>query len=316
MIAPLVLVLLGLALSFIGPRFLLTNTWSTRSPALGILAWQTLTASIFGSFVLAGLSLAVPQIPASEGLAGFFHACSAALRGHYATPGGAAISLTGGVAAAGLVCRFVVLLGRDLLITRRDRARQHDLLSLVCRPHHEPNVVVVEHERAAVYCLPGRRRQIVVTRGALDALSSEELAQVLAHERAHIRARHHLALLVAGSLAACFRGRLGFAIAREQIGELAEMHADDAAAHDKRGSLASALIVLAGAARPAGALSASGGTALLRIERLLAPAVPVSRPGRHLMVVGLMMALALPVLIAAAPAVSALLMDYCPVSLP
>lgn len=129
MIAPLVLVLLGLALSFIGPRFLLTNTWSTRSPALGILAWQTLTASIFGSFVLAGLSLAVPQIPASEGLAGFFHACSAALRGQYATPGGAAISLTGGVAAAGLVCRFVVLLGRDLLITRRDRAR-----STICSP--------------------------------------------------------------------------------------------------------------------------------------------------------------------------------------
>lgn len=316
MIAPLVLLLLALVLSIAGPRFLLNATWSTRSPALGILAWQALSASIFGSIVLAGLSLAVPEIPASEGLANFVQACSAALRDHYATPGGAALSLAGGALAAGLVARLLLVLARDLLAVRRDRSRQHDLLSLVCQPHHEPNVVVVEHERAAVYCLPGRRRQIVVTRGALDALSSRELAQVLAHERAHLRAHHHLALLVAGSLSTCFRGRLGFAIAREQIAELAEMHADDAAAHDMRSSLASALIALAGAARPTGALSASGGTALLRIERLLAPAKPVSRTQRHLVVMGLALAFVLPVLIATAPAVSALAMDYCPVLLP
>lgn len=315
MIAPLVLVLLALAAALVGPRFLLKSTWATRSPALGILAWQTLSASIFGSLVLAGLSLAIPEIPSSEGLAEFFHACSAALRDHYSTPGGAALSLAGGVLALGLMTRFLLVLGRDVRAIHRDRSRQHDLLSLVCQPHEEPNVVVVEHERAAVYCLPGRHRQIVVTRGALDALSREELDQVLAHERAHIRARHHLAILVAGSLATCFRGRFGFGAARDQIGELAEMHADDAAAHDMRTSLASALIVLAGAARPAGALSASGGTALLRIERLLAPAAPVSRRQWRLVVVGLAVAVVLPVLIAAAPAVTAVVVDYCPVLL-
>ena len=315
MTAPLVLVVLALVLASAGPRYLMKATWTVQSPALGILAWQALTGSIFGSLVLAGLSLAVPEIPASQGVADFFHACSAALRDHYATPGGAALALAGGLIAAGLIARFVVILGRELMSVRSDRARQHDLLSLVSQPHGEPNVVVVEHESAAVYCLPGRRRQIVVTRAAIDALSSEELGQVLAHERAHIRARHHLALLVAGSLATCFRGRLGFGMARDQIAELSEMHADDAAAQDKRTSLASALIMLAGAARPAGALSASGGTALLRIERLLAPAAPVSARQRNCVVGCLAAAVVLPVLIAFAPAFSALMMDYCPVLL-
>ena len=215
MTAPLVLVGLVLVLVSAGPRFLVKAPWAVRSPALGILAWQALTASVFGSLVLAGLSLAVPEIPASQGLADFFHACTAALRDHYATPGGAALALAGGAVATTLIARFAVVLARDLLAVRRDRARQHDLLSLVSQPHGEPNVVVVEHESAAVYCLPGRRRQIVVTRAAIDALSAEELGQVLAHERAHIQARHHLALLFAGALATCFRGQLGFGTARE-----------------------------------------------------------------------------------------------------
>src|SRR5699024_10916315 len=50
----------------------------------------------------------------------------------------------------------------------------------------------VEHPVAAAYCLPGIRPQVVVTRGALTALTPEELSAVLAHERAHARGHHHL----------------------------------------------------------------------------------------------------------------------------
>ena len=67
MTAPLVLVVLALVLASAGPRYLMKATWTVQSPALGILAWQALTGSIFGSLVLAGLSLAVPEIPASQG---------------------------------------------------------------------------------------------------------------------------------------------------------------------------------------------------------------------------------------------------------
>lgn len=316
MTAPLALLAFALVLSRLGPHLLLKAHWPSRAPALGILAWQALTASIFGSLVLTGLALAIPEIPSGEDVAGFFHACSVAVHNHYSTPGGAAIAILGGVLGLTLVARLILILGKSALLRRRDLARQQDLVSMVCRPLGEPHVVVVEHDSATVYCLPGRRSQIVVTRGALAALSPAELDQVLAHERAHIRARHHVALLVADALAACLWGRLGFGVACEQIAELAEMHADDAAQHDRRTDLARALVVLAGGSRPSGALAASGGSALLRVQRLVAPADPLSGNQRRFVVCLVLLALATPLLMAAAPGMSTLLLDYCPVDLP
>jgi Zn-dependent protease with chaperone function len=49
-----------------------------------------------------------------------------------------------------------------------------------------------------LYCVPGRLPTIVVTTGALAVLEPEQLAAVLAHERAHLAGRHHLLLAVTG----------------------------------------------------------------------------------------------------------------------
>lgn len=313
MSAPLSLVALALVLGTLGPRWLTRSTWTIRSPGWGILAWQALSASVFISLVLAGLSLAVPEIPLSAGLTDFLHACSSALAEQYSTPGGALLSAIGGLSALALIGRFAVLALRDGSSARRSRAHQHDLVRLVCSQHSEPGVFVLAHATPAVYCLPGRRGRVIVTEGALATLTDAQLRQVLAHERAHLRARHHLAVLASEAIAGALLGRLGTRAARINIAELAEMHADDAADPAHRRELAAAVVLLAGATPPAGALAAAGGSALARVRRLGAPSQPLTRWRRAGLALLFGLLLALPALIAAGPAVSAIFVDYCPI---
>jgi Peptidase family M48 len=65
------------------------------------------------------------------------------------------------------------------------------------------DLVVLPEERADAYAVPGRPGRIFVTRGMLTLLSREECDVMLAHERSHLRHRHHWhrsAVLVARSL--------------------------------------------------------------------------------------------------------------------
>ena len=58
-----------------------------------------------------------------------------------------------------------------------------------------PDVRVLDHEVPLAYCLPGRRTsRVVVSAGTLGLLAGDEVDAVLAHERAHLRARHDLVL--------------------------------------------------------------------------------------------------------------------------
>lgn len=313
MIAPLGLLAFALLLAAVAIPWLGRAAWPRRAPALGIIAWQTLTASIMLSLTLAGVSLAVPELRAASGLAEFLHACSRALQEHYSTPAGAGLSIAGGTLTVLLIGRLAFFLGTGFARACADRSHQRDMLAVVATSHPAQDVVVVQHDTPTVYCLPGRRRRIVVTSSALAALTDEQLAQVLAHERAHIRARHHLALLLADALAATFFHRAPFVLARNQIAELTEMHADDAASPCARRDLAAALVVLAGGARPAGALGANGAAALARVRRLTEPTNPLAPPARMLLLSLIALSVVLPVAIAVAPGVAAVVADYCPV---
>lgn len=313
MTAPLGLLTFALVLVAVAIPWLGRAAWPRRAPALGIIAWQTLTASIMLSLILTGLSLAVPELRAANGLAEFLHACSRALQEHYSTPAGAGLSIAGGALTVLLIGRLAFFLGTGFAQACADRNHQRDLLAVVATSHQAQDVVVVQHDTPTVYCLPGRRQQIVVTSAALAALTDEQLTQVLAHERAHIRARHHLALLLADALSATFFHRAPFVLARHQIAELTEMHADDAADPRARRDLAAALVVLAGGARPAGALGANGAAALTRVRRLTEPTNPLAPPARMLLLSLSALSVLLPLAIAVAPGVSAVVADYCPV---
>jgi len=135
----------------------------------------------------------------------------------------------------------------------------------------------VDHPAAAAYCVPGLRSRIVISAGTLDLLDSAELAAVLAHERAHLRARHDLVVLPFCALGRAFpRARL-VRQAHATVALLVEMLADDRALRQRPArELATALLRVgasgAGLA-PSGALAAASADAEVaaRVARLLAP---------------------------------------------
>src|SRR5262249_31453431 len=70
---------------------------------------------------------------------------------------------------------------------------------------------------------------IVISAGALNLLDTDELAAVLAHERAHLRARHDLVLLPFTALLRAFRWSATARAANAEVALLVEMLADDRA---------------------------------------------------------------------------------------
>ena len=171
----------------------------------------------------------------------------------------------------------------------------------------------MEHSQPAAYCVAGRQPTVILTTGAVQALDPGQLDAVLAHERAHLTARHHR--LVA--LARIGREVLPFLPlmrdAERQVARLVELHADDAATRvrDPR-LLATALVVLATSASPAPALAAGAADSVQRIHRLLGPSEPLGRARRHLLrATAAALALA-PVLLALIPAVLALALGRLP----
>lgn len=305
------LVLFGTMLGAVGPRVLARCNWPTRSPFWGIVAWQAVTVSVFVSFVWAGLTLAAHAVPAGGLVGRVVHACSTLLAENGATKEGPLLPITGAVVAAGFTFGLLFAAHAGWRRHREHVRRQHALLGVLCVPHRDAGVVVLDHQDPVVFCVPGRSGRVVASRGALDVLSESQWRQVLAHERAHLAARHHVVLRWADAFATVFRGRLGSALAQKHIAELIEMHADDAAGSRSRRDLAEAVVALAGGATPAGALGA-GGSALPRVQRLVSPVAPLSRATRTTIGLGLAALVAAPLVLATLPGLASLFMQACP----
>jgi Zn-dependent protease with chaperone function len=176
-----------------------------------------------------------------------------------------------------MLCWILIAASASVL---RARQRQRELLSLLA--HGDPKVpgaLVVDHPAAAAYCLPGLRPEIVVSAGVLDLLDADELAAVLAHERAHLRERHDLVLLPFLALLRAFRWAGITTRAYRAVGLLLEMHADDRVLRQLPArELATALLrvgAAGGGGVPTGALAAAGRQeeceVAARVIRLLRP---------------------------------------------
>jgi len=128
---------------------------------------------------------------------------------------------------------------------------------------------VLEVAQPLAYCLPGVRGRVVVSEGTLDSLAEAEVAAILSHERAHLRARHDLVLEAFTAAHAAFPRFVRSASALDAVQLLAELLADDAAVRVAgRAPLARALVTCASGRRPLGALAAGGTHTLLRVRRL------------------------------------------------
>ncbi len=308
------LALLGYAalLLTVGAAALARARWPESAPRLAIAAWFALTGSAVVSVLAGGLALMVPTVRVSADLAGLLAACVMALRAQYAHPGGAALTGAGAVLALTVLARIAWCTARALALAAGARRRHRLRLSLVGRPDPRLGAVIVRHHEPTAYCLPGHGSRIVVTTGAIDALDEGQLRAVLAHERAHLRGRHHLLVTLAGALHAAFPRVPAFRIACEQVARLAELRADDAAsAAAHRLAVAGALLSM-GAGVPAAALGAAGTADAGRVRRLIDGPAAISRTRAAAVTSTVAAVLLVPLLLLAGPAASARGMNYCP----
>jgi Zn-dependent protease with chaperone function len=251
--------------------------WADRAPRLAVAAWLALTGSAVLSVVLGGIALVVPTVRVSTGLAVLLADCVMDLRASYAHPGGAAMAGAGAALGLAVIARVGWCTALTLARAGAARRRHRRALALAGRHDRRLGAVLVDHNEAAAWCLPGTGRQVALTTAAAAVLDEVQLAAVLAHERAHQRGRHHLLVALAGSLAAAFPRVRAFRQGHEQVARLAELLADDvAAAASPRLKVAEALLALAAPA-PAAALGAGGSATAARVRRLIAAPDPIGR---------------------------------------
>jgi Zn-dependent protease with chaperone function len=282
---------------------MLRGPWAARSPQLAITLWLVLPVSWLAALVLAILAATAP-LPLTWAAS---PQSSQVLLAGRAVPGGQAIAIAGLLVAAAVVLRAAGCVARELHHGRRDRRKHAALVAATGRPGDEPGVAIINHDALSVYCLPCGRYQIVISAGAVAALTPAQLRAVLAHERAHLRRRHHVILALATALARAFPRVLLLSQAPPRLAVLAEMAADDAAARrHRRDDLAAALVVLARADAQPATLAASGPEAIVRLQRLLAPQQPSAGLARLAAIAGLIP----PVVIACLP----LLLAACDVT--
>ena len=283
-----------------------------RAPRLGVLSWQALSLTAIASLTLAGLTLIVPTSSLGGDLASLLQACVYTLQAAYASPTQLPGVTIGAALAVGTTGWAGACVAVELTGAARDRARARDALALVSRHDCALDATVVHTEVLAAYCLPGRRERVVLTTATVAALEPAELAAVIAHERAHLRQRHHLALAAARGLARAFPAVPLFAVAAVEVARLLELCADDAAASDTDGvSVAGALVALAGMRAPAAALAAAGSVGAVRVSRLLDPRETVGVTGRAVVLLGLTLVVVAPVFLATYPAFAAAGADIC-----
>ena len=298
-----------------GAWLLRESVWPARVPRLGIAAWLALCLSVLSSVMLGAAALSVRLHLVSSDIAEFFRICVTNLRAAYATPGGAATTTIALLVLGVVSVRALWATSTTVRLAARQRRRQLQILDLVARRDPELDVLVLDHPAPAAFCLAGRNRSVVVTSTALGLLSREELGAVLAHERAHLRGRHHLIVALSHGLVRAFPGVPLFAWGHEQVRRLVELAADDHACRNHRRScVASAILLMAGTVPPAAALALGSEATQLRLERLIERQTPLRRGAHTTFGVTVAAVLIAPVLVAALPAVIAAGMDYCGLS--
>jgi Zn-dependent protease with chaperone function len=296
----------GLMMAWVLPLPLRRLSEPGVSPRLGLAAWLTAMISVLAC------ALAVMGLLARAAIAGwpaFARSVCESVSAGTCPPAvyrsdAYELGLAGTVFLGGIV---LILLGwRYGRSLRRAsiRTRAHaEAARITGKPADGGNAAfVLDATRPAVYCVPGRPPTIVLTTGALAVLDPGQLAAVLAHERAHLAARHHLLIAVTRSLAAVAPFVPLFARGTGEVARLAEMRADDVAARrGGRSTLLAALLAMGSGAlaaqapvtpTPAAWLAATGGVVAARVRRLADPPARTRRVCHGLALAALTLAIA------------------------
>jgi len=270
---------LALVLAGPVPALLARASWPLRAPRAAVVLWQAVAGAAVLSAFSAGLAIAallfVPRTdrPPANGLADSLAGLG------WPTLVGAALVLGLTLLVAGRLMVAIVRVGVD---TRRRRSRHRTVVDLLgdCgrdvslgtsgRIAAQPaDVRVLRVREPLAYCLPGRQHRVVLSEGTLEALDRSELAAIMGHERAHLRARHDLVLEAFVAVHTAFPRIVRSGSALNAVRLLVELLADDAAVRTAGPApLARALVACAASPAPAGALAAGGPTTVVRVVRL------------------------------------------------
>ncbi len=250
---PIWLGLLGIALTLPVPALLARTSWPLRAPRAGIVMWQSLAVAAILATSGAGLSTALWLVSVND-------------------PSPWRVGLHVAVLGVGILvwARFWWAVWTVWRSTDARRRRQRHLVDLLGEPDGaEPALRVLRHETPIAYCLPSRTdSRVVLSSGTIDALDRDELQAVLEHERSHVRARHDLVLEGFEFLRAAYPRFLRTDAPLHQSQVMIELLADDAARRvGGVKPVAKALVTLADAPTPAGALGV-GSAAAVRLDRL------------------------------------------------
>jgi Zn-dependent protease with chaperone function len=255
----------ALVLSGPVPAMLARATWPTRAPRAAIVLWQSIALAAVLSAFSAGIAIASRLfVPGPDGRP------TATITSEIEALGWPLWTAYVIVFAVTLVigARLTYAVVQVAIATRRRRAHHRMVVDLVGKSQGT-HLRILDVAQPLAYCLPGVRSRVVVSEGALNTLADNEMAAILTHEHAHLRARHDLVLEMFTAVHAAFPRFVRSAHALHAVRLLIELLADDAAVRAAGPTpLARALVACASGHTPSGALAAGGPTTVLRVRRL------------------------------------------------
>ena len=314
MIPALILGSYAAAIAIYAPLVLERRWPSERAPRLTVLVLQILTCSFLVSAATGALALALTLIDRLSRLNPTVDACADQLPINDESAVGPLIGDLGLAVAAGLAARVTwCLLATFGAAHLRRRAHARALRILATRDA-ERGILVLQHDDAACYSLPGRGGAVVITSEALRRLSPGQLDAVLAHEHAHLAGRHHLVITLAFAVRRAVPGVRLLAYAERETRRLVELIADDAAARSHGASAVAAALAVIGAGHvPGTALGVSSRDlppAVARVARLAGADRELRGRARTLSVAAAVATVMVPILLALVSAMT--VMRHCP----
>tara|TARA_Y100000815_G_scaffold72883_1_gene61696 strand:- start:11066 stop:11914 length:849 start_codon:yes stop_codon:yes gene_type:complete len=282
-----------------------------------MIAWQALASSVVLSLAAAGLALTMSLPHVNADLAQFLDLCVTTLQHHYASPGGFWSATAGMIVFLAVTGRAMSMTVSAALSDRRDREKRAATFSLIGEPDATTGAWVVPCPLPYAFCIGGRHRRIVLTSGLFDVLNSDQIRAVLAHERAHLRQRHHTALALSRAL---YRTLLPlfprFRHAMDHANLLMELSADDSARRAVGSTpLLEALRKLSTGTAMPGTLAANGADVELRMARLAGQSRRMPFSAMALAVALSIVAVAIPFALAAAPVMTIASEGLCQVTI-
>ena len=272
-----------MTLVFVGPapEALSRAQWPIRAPRAAMTLWQAIALAAVLSAFSCGLAIAANLLSPGPDGTPTTHPLREIER----------VGLPLWIAYVG-VFALTLLIGARLIFTivrvgvrtRARRATHRQLIDILDRcdrsdqshPLFGRDIRMIDVEQPLAYCLPGIRQRVVLSEGVVARLSRDELIAVIAHERAHLRARHDFVLEAFIALHEAFPRFVRSSSALGSVELLVEALADDQAVRATAPTtLGRALVACADAVAPRGAMAVGGPTTLTRVHRLRHDRAPI-----------------------------------------